>query len=76
MTFQNIYKNPMNERFKNEVAAEVIEYAKKYKCTLADSLADWEGDGPNGSWGLSSDEKAEVSRYLHQLGFDSVDVTI
>jgi hypothetical protein len=49
-----------------EVAQDCREYAKQYNCSLAESVSDWEGDGPNGSWGLTREEQALVLETLEQ----------
>jgi len=53
-----------------KIALECLEYARQYRCTLNDALADWEGEGPGGSWGLNANEKAQVARVLSGLGHD------
>ncbi len=53
-----------DETFFLRVAEECREYAERYSCSLEDSLADWEGDGPSGSWGLNSWEKDQVRLVL------------
>jgi len=50
----------MKLRFINEVIKECLAYANRYSCSFEDALEDWEGDGPNGSWGLTPDERAAI----------------
>ena len=47
-----------------QIARECREYAAKYNCSLAESLIDWEGGGPE-SWGLDRDEQDLVARELN-----------
>jgi len=54
----------MNERYIQRVIDDCRWYAETYGCTLADALADWEGDGPYGPWGLTPEEVAAVSKRL------------
>tara|TARA_R110000744_G_scaffold152325_1_gene266343 strand:+ start:140 stop:340 length:201 start_codon:yes stop_codon:yes gene_type:complete len=54
----------MDTQFLNRVAEETIAYASEYKCDLAKALIDWEGDGPNGSWGLTRHEEYIVAEKL------------
>lgn len=61
------------QKFITTVADQVIDYAKKYDCTYADSLWDWEGDGPEGSFGLTSGEKYAVSKELRRRGIKHID---
>jgi len=46
------------------VMQETQEYAAKFGCSLLDALDDFEGDGPEGSWGLSRIERDEVAANL------------
>jgi len=48
-----------------DVLDDCREYADRYGCSLAEAIDDWEGDGPNGSWGLGPDEKAAVWKLSH-----------
>ena len=50
----------MTDNFYREVIADTIWYAEKYKMTFKEALDDWEGDGPDGSWGLTNQEKTEI----------------
>ena len=50
----------MMDKFYSEVIADTIWYAEKYKMTFKEALNDWEGDGPDGSWGLTNQEKADI----------------
>ena len=50
----------VNHEFIKDVTWECLKYANKYNCTWVEALNDWEGDGPDGSWGLTKDEKLEV----------------
>lgn len=43
--------------FLTAVASDCREYASQYNCSLAESVKDWEGDGPSGSWGLTDEEQ-------------------
>ncbi len=47
-----------------EIADECREYASRYNCKLYEALADWEGDGPEGSWGLTTAQRNQVASYL------------
>mgnify|MGYP001814479586 CR=1 FL=1 len=55
------------------VADQVTDYAIKYKCTYADAIWDWEGDGPKGSYGLSTEDRVDVSRELRRRGIEYID---
>jgi len=58
----------------SEIAQQVREYAAKYNCELGEALIDWEGDGPNGSWGLNRDDEYQVATELgieDQFGTDN-----
>jgi len=46
------------------IAEECSDYAKKHNCELGEAILDWEGDGPNGGWGLDRDTEYEVARIL------------
>lgn len=53
------------------ISRECREYAEKYNCSLHDAIADWEGDGPSGSWGLTPSEKSEIAHELKSVqGFN------
>lgn len=54
----------MDELLKERVIRDVLAYATEYKCDLFTSLSDWEGDGPNGSWGLTRYEREIVAEAL------------
>jgi|TARA_R110001606_G_scaffold191649_1_gene339590 hypothetical protein len=47
-------------KFLEGVASDCRAYSKQYACSLAESVSDWEGDGPSGSWGLTNDEEDSV----------------
>jgi hypothetical protein len=47
----------MNELLLKKVIEDVLWYTKKYGCDLYTSLSDWEGDGPDGSFGLTTYER-------------------
>ena len=53
-----------NEMDYNEIAQECRAYAAKYDCDLGCALVDWEGDGPDGSWGMNRNDEYEVARIL------------
>lgn len=53
----------MSDFIKN-VVEDTIWYAEKYDMTFNEALKDWEGDGPNGSWGLSREEKEQALTYF------------
>ena len=55
------------EAFYLEVAEECVEYAKKYNCTYIEALKDWEGDGPEGSWGLGLEAYEAVEGILGEM---------
>jgi hypothetical protein len=46
------------------VAQQCREYAAQYNCSMAESVSDWEGDGPGGSWGLTYEEQEQVLSIL------------
>ena len=47
-----------------EIAQGCRDYSVEYNCSLSDAVDDWEGDGPNGGWGLDSDADAMVRSEL------------
>ena len=53
----------MNDFIKG-VVEETAWYAEKYGMTFREALKDWEGDGPDGSWGLSHEEKEQALAYF------------
>ena len=46
------------------VAQDCREYAAKYQVSLSEAVTDWEGDGPDGSWGLAKDDQLAVAIVL------------
>jgi len=50
-------------KFIASVVNDSLDYARKHGMSFAEALADWEGDGPDGSWGLSSDELKQAAAY-------------
>lgn len=62
------------DKFISDVTDQVIEYADKHGCTLAESLYDWEGDGPNGSFGLTNPDKDQVLIKLRARGLNGHDI--
>lgn len=57
-------------RFTLDVAEECQEYATRYHVTLHDAIAEWEGDGPDGGFGLKPGERSAVADYLASAGHD------
>ena len=60
----------MNEKFKQQVIEQTLEYSAKYKCSLRDALWDWEGNGPEGSFGLQHHEMSTLTTALKDAGHD------
>jgi hypothetical protein len=52
--------------FIERVVLDSIWYAEKYGMTFSEALKDWEGDGPNGSWGLTTDEREAALAYYER----------
>ena len=52
------------EKFIEQVVAECFDYAERYNMTALEAVDDWEGDGPDGSWGLTSQEKELVIKQI------------
>ena len=50
------------------IAGQVADYACEYDCTLIESLEDWEGYGPGGSFGLTLEDKQAVTKVLQGRG--------
>jgi hypothetical protein len=50
----------MKTQLINKIIADCLRYANHYNCTFEEALEDWEGDGPDGGWGLTQDERTEV----------------
>ena len=63
-------KSWVNCDFIRRVVEDTIWYANKYDMTFSEALGDWEGDGPDGSWGLSSEEKEDALAYYKLYGYD------
>ena len=55
------------EKFIEQVVAECLDYADRYNMTALEAVDDWEGDGPDGSWGLSSQEKELVIQQIKRV---------
>lgn len=53
--------------FINQVIQDCKEYAEQYNCTFKEALYDWEGDGPNGSWGLTGEEEKSILNTWEEL---------
>lgn len=54
------------EKFIEQVVAECFDYARRYNMTVLEAVDDWEGDGPDGSWGLTSQEKELVIKHINR----------
>ena len=52
------------EKFIQTVADQCREYAARYNCSLAEAIYDWEGDGPDGSFGLTAKDRLAVEAAL------------
>lgn len=50
----------MSPQFIAIVIRDCIEYAQQYGCSFTDAVCDWEGDGPDGSFGLTPEERDEI----------------
>jgi len=57
------------DRFIAQVAAEVTEYASKYKCSDDQALDDWTGNGPDGTFGLLRADRKDVEAVLNQAAY-------
>tara|TARA_R110002020_G_scaffold155014_1_gene335821 strand:+ start:7891 stop:8133 length:243 start_codon:yes stop_codon:yes gene_type:complete len=47
-----------------EIAEDCRVYAQRYNCNLQEALVDWEGDGPDGSFGLNREDEQIVANIL------------
>ena len=45
------------DTFIQDVIRDCVEYSRRFNCSMETALYDWEGDGPNGSWGLNRHER-------------------
>jgi len=54
----------MNAEQIKQIADDCRAYARKHNCELGEALIDYEGDGPEGSFGLQRDDEYEVARAL------------
>lgn len=54
------------EKFIEQVVADCFDYAARYNMTVLEAVDDWEGDGPDGSWGLTAQEKELVIQQIEE----------
>ena len=52
-----------------DVAKEALQYASKYDCPVSIALDDWEGNGPEGGFGLQHNERADVEHHIKLIEF-------
>ena len=55
------------------IAQQCRDYAILHNCTKEEALGDWEGDGPNGSFGLDYDSTVAVWALLGYAADDDAD---
>jgi hypothetical protein len=54
--------------FTKTVAEDCETYARRYRITLGDAIAEWEGEDDRGSFGLTVEQAAAVHAYFVDAG--------
>jgi len=65
---------PTWSKFTVEVAEDCDRYARQYRITLGESIREWEGDGPDGGFGLTIEQAATVAAFFKDQGRDLSEV--
>jgi hypothetical protein len=61
---------PVFSKATQTIADECVTYAQRYKVSLHDAIAEWEGEDARGGFGMAPGEKAEVAGYLVNKGYN------